>query len=132
MWKLQMKIPIPKNLEECYEQLEKYADQNLIETYKRISEQDLPTYHFGFGMHIRNKWGLWSGSPLKDYFKSLGIYHADDMSGIIIKGFWYHLNNKKFDLDKEVKHYRDYWANMIGKQPDRQDIKYIDEWETFN
>ncbi len=42
-------------------------------------------FHFGFGMWMRNNWGLWSGKTyLSPFFESNGLKHPDDMSGFIL------------------------------------------------
>ncbi len=50
--------------------------------------------HFELGMWIRNNWGLWRNSELKNYFVDKGIVHPDNMSGIILTSYHRHLNNK--------------------------------------
>jgi len=60
-------------------------------------------YHFGFGLYMRNNWGL--GKPeintLKKQFLTFGIYHTDDMSEEIIDLFYRYLTN--IDVEKEIK-----------------------------
>ena len=48
-------------------------------------------------------------SPLYQYFNTIGIFHADDMSGIIMESVWRKIHNKPLELDEQVKKYRDYW-----------------------
>jgi len=65
------------------------------------SEDDLTRHHFGLGMWMRNNWGLWSeASPLKQFFDSQGKYSADDMSSMILKSYWQHLNRKVQQVDR--------------------------------
>lgn len=100
---------IPKNLHECIEQLLQSLTPRAIAEFKSTKEEKIIRYHHGFGTGLRNSWGLWSGSRLKKYFNSLGIYHADDMSGIIIKSFWRHLNNQPIRLKEQIKRYQKCW-----------------------
>ena len=60
-------------------------------------------YHFGFGLYMRNNWGLWAReiNSLKKQFLTFGIYSADDMSEGIIDLFYRYLNN--IDVEKEIK-----------------------------
>jgi hypothetical protein len=115
---------IPKDLDECYEQLKEVASLDQLDQFSKLTQEELCTAHFSFGMSLRNDWGLWSGSPLKDFFKSVGVYHADDMSAIIIKSFWCNLNGKPFNLYGEAVHYHKYWQEMCGYQPDIPDTLY--------
>lgn len=73
--------------------------------------------HFSVGMHMRNTWGLWHNSVLAQWFKRRGIYHADDMSGIILDSFWRTINNKPVDLAGQVAYYREFWKKQ-GHDPD--------------
>lgn len=50
-----------------------------------IKEENQPFLHHGFGMNIRNRYKLWEGGELKDYFIQRGITHPDDMSQVIIE-----------------------------------------------
>ena len=68
-------------------------------------------FHFSTGMAIRNAWGLWDKeSPLYWHFARMGIYHADDMSGIIFAALRARLTGKPFDLEAKVEEYKAFWA----------------------
>src|SRR2546423_14362300 len=69
------KVYIPKDLEDCFVELEKMLNPNLISEMKQKSEDDMIEYHHSLGMWIRNNWGLWAGSRLSQYFNQLGIRH---------------------------------------------------------
>lgn len=73
-------------------------------------------YHHFLGMHIRNEWGLWAQGPLVKYFNIIGIYHADDMSGIILESYWRDKHNLDLDIDGQVKRYRAYWKKTTGNE----------------
>jgi hypothetical protein len=77
-------IYIPKNLEECFQELDKLLSEETKSRLKTLEgNQKLSGHLFGAGLWMRNNWGLWQGSRLELYFKHRGIYHPDDMSGII-------------------------------------------------
>ena len=106
-------VYIPKDLNDCHRTLDsllKSKDKKEIDSLK--SESDMGMYHHGFGTWLRNNWGLWGGSRLSVYFNNMGIFHPDDMSGIILKSYYYYRHKQSFDLDKEVKHYKDYWEKQ--------------------
>lgn len=104
---------IPTNLDEAVniivEQFKDYDD-----TPKRVSEEEfMALTHHGFGMSIRNNWGLWTkDSPLVKYFNDKGIYHGDDMSSIILVSVYRKINGKEIDLDGQIKEIRDYWEKV--------------------
>jgi hypothetical protein len=106
---------IPKNLEECFKLLIKEnCNRDLCEfTSKKEDKNGFVGYHFSTGMQMRNNWGLWkSGNKLVKYFNKLGIYHADDMSGIILTSFHRYLNKKSIQLEKQIKFYINYWKEL--------------------
>jgi hypothetical protein len=66
--------------------------------------------HFGAGLSMRNGWKLWKGkNSLARYFHSIGIFHPDDMSSIILTSFHRRLNGKNIELASQVRYYQDYW-----------------------
>jgi hypothetical protein len=79
----------------------------------RLSEHEFGcACHHGVGTHIRNEWGLWHGSVLAKWFNARGIYHPDDMSGIIIDTFWRTVNDKPIELEAQIKHCQDFWERQ--------------------
>lgn len=102
---------IPSNLDECFDLLKKeLSPQDQIEILN-MSKDELCRLHNNLGRFLRNNWKLWHVGPLKDYFNNIGIYHADDMSGIIIESFWRHLRKEPLDLDKQIIFYKEFWKN---------------------
>ena len=104
---------IPKTLDEALNLLIKECDDEDVENLKKGGVP--PGWHFISGMSMRNEWGLWHKSKLAKYFNTLGIYHADDMSGIIIESLIRRLRNQPLDIEGQVKYYRDYWEKNNPK-----------------
>jgi hypothetical protein len=103
-------IYIPKDLNDCFTQIDGFWNDSLKNQVKLWTEDEFcGNAHFGFGMWMRNNWGLWSGSRLKVYFNDTGIYHPDDMSGIILTSYHRYLTGKKVDLKKQLKQSKAYW-----------------------
>ena len=104
----------PTTLEDCFWLLESNCDPKELEKAQSLSEDKfVGMSHHGMGMWIRNNWGLWSGdSGISKFFRDLGIYHADDMSGIILTSFHRHLLKKPLEIDKQVEHYLDFWKKQ--------------------
>lgn len=90
-----------------------YLDTTLapadLDTLRAWKEEDFNRAHFYLGRWLRNDWGLWSGSRLAKWFNSKGIFHPDDMSGIILTSYWRHLHDVPIQLDSQVTYYIDYW-----------------------
>jgi hypothetical protein len=99
----------PKNLDEAILQLTKIHDDSTKNAIKLMTENEfLSRAHMSLGMWIRNNWRLWKGGELADYFHSIGIFHPDDMSGIILTSYHRTLNNKDIDLNGQVRQYQAY------------------------
>lgn len=101
---------IPKNLEEGINLLT--TNENKEYARNKTEDDFVCGLHFNFGRALRNEWGLWSGSDLSRWFNERGIYHADDMSSIIITSTYRVFNNREIDLDKQIEKYRKYWNEV--------------------
>lgn len=107
-----METQIPNNLYGCFENLNKIMDSaEDAEWFKNAPEEEAVTSsHFGLGGWIRNNWSLWNkGTPLYEYFKNLGLWHADDMSSVILTSYHRFLNKKDINLNEQIEHYINYW-----------------------
>lgn len=94
--------------------------------FKNKPEKDaVIELHFGTGMGIRNSWGLWKGdSGIAKYFKNLGIFHPDDMSGIILTSFHRYLNKIDIKLNEQIKYYKDFWEMSKQSESERRRMDF--------
>ena len=100
----------PINLEEAVEQLKIIHHDTIKQKILEMTEDEfLGGAHMGLGMWMRNNWGLWKGKELAKYFNSIGIYHPDDMSGIILSSYYRELHGQEWKVDEQVKYYQDFW-----------------------
>ena len=100
----------PINLEEAIIQLTKIIPDSTQKEILSMSEDEfLGESHFGLGMWIRNNWGLWQGGELAKEFNNKGIFHLDDMSGIILKCYYRQLHNQDWKLNEQIKFYQNFW-----------------------
>lgn len=105
-------VYIPKDIEDCFKQIDSFWDDSTKVKVKQWTEDEFSgRVHMGFGMWMRNNWQLWGGSRLSKYFNDLGIYHPDDMSGIILKSYHRYLTENEIKLEEQIKYYQDYWKN---------------------
>lgn len=93
-------VYIPADVQDCFKQLDKLLSASDKQSFASTSENSLDKYHMGLGLWIRNNWGLWKGSRLSNHFNKLGVFHPDDMSGIIIRFYHRYLNGHEFKLDE--------------------------------
>jgi len=104
----------PTTLEETYVYLDQIFDDTTKYGFMTLPEDVAAgRLHFGFGMWIRNNWGLWRNSKLKQYFLAKGITHPDDMSSIILTSYHRYLNNKIVDLDGQTKRRQDFYKGVV-------------------
>lgn len=103
-------VYIPKDLEDCIKQIDSFWDDSTKVKVKQWTEKEFSDRtHMGFGMWMRNNWQLWGGSRISKYFNDLGIYHPDDMSGIILTSYHRRLTGNEIMLKEQIKLYQDYW-----------------------
>jgi hypothetical protein len=96
----------PKNLDECNIHFDKTLSKKDIEHIKNLKEDDIITLHFGLGLFIRNNWIRGERNPeLVKFFSDLKVFEPDFISGVILENYWSYLNNKKFDLNKEIENH---------------------------
>ena len=99
----------PVNLEEAVVQLKIIHHDSTKQKILAMPEDEfMAGAHMGLGMWMRNNWGLWKGKELAKYFNSIGIYHPDDMSGIILTSYYRELHGQEWRVDDQVKYYQDY------------------------
>ncbi len=91
---------LPECLRKCNEYLDKELPDSNKAEFQKIKSDDVIMYHFGLGMYIRNIWLHGDRNPvLIDWFVSRGFRSPDEISNIILKVYWHHVNNKQFDID---------------------------------
>lgn len=86
-----------------------------IEDTKIFIIEGAVSFHHTIGRSIRNSYNLWeSNSQLHKEFNTIGVYHPDDMSGIILETVYRILTGKKIDLKGQIEGYKKYWE-MNGR-----------------
>jgi len=119
---------IPKNIEECFTELDKILKPKDIKALKNLNEEkEISNYHHGLGTYLRNNWYLWGGSRLSKYFNNLGVFHPDDISSIILRSYYRYLNQQEIKLDEQIKYCKDYWA----KYEDDEKKKNQDQFSKY-
>ena len=122
----------PKGLTEAIHHLEHHLVEEDLREIRQNSEEEFSVGgHHGMGRWLRNQWGLWSGSELAEWFLERGIWHADDMSGIILTSFHRHLTGKRRKLGEQIQHYQDYWKD-IGQDPEEMIDKTRENWKDMD
>jgi hypothetical protein len=83
-------MPVPTTLEECFAALdEMLGDEDKAFIDQAEDPKRMIAFHHSLGQHLRNEWGLWSNSELKNHFQTRqAVVHPDDMSGLILEEYW--------------------------------------------
>lgn len=102
---------IPSDFEGCLRQLDSLTSNQMKEWIKCLPDKEFSkSVHHGFGMYLRNNWGLWRGnSKLAENLYEMGILHPDDMTGIILNSYQRRLKGEDIRLKEQLKYYQDYW-----------------------
>ncbi|MCA9818789.1 MAG: hypothetical protein H6677_16310 [Candidatus Obscuribacterales bacterium] len=97
----------PKSLNDCFQFLSINLSDEEVEQFKQTNEKDINFFfHFGLGSYIRSNFGLFCGTaPLTKFFIEKELFHPDDMSTIILYGFWLYLNSKPCDYESASQFY---------------------------
>ena len=87
-------IYIPKDMRECFLELDKLLSEEDRKWIKNLENRDETIeLHHSLGRWIRNNWGLWdSGARLSKYLIDKGLKHPDEMSVKILEFYydWLH------------------------------------------
>ncbi|RAJ77548.1 hypothetical protein CLV59_107315 [Chitinophaga dinghuensis] len=100
---------IPANLDECFQQLDKFISDS-----DKIRYKEMPAYKFTlsmdqqYGTLIRNNWGLWKKSRLKTYFENFGITGPEDISKLIFQSYHRHLTGQDDEFAKNIRYYMEH------------------------
>ena len=111
---MEEEINKPTNLSECFKCLDDiFKDSPDSDWFETSGESEvIAQSHHGLGQWIRNNWNLLSEeSTLYQYFKKLGLKHADDMSGVILTSYHRHINKKELGLDEQIRQCIEFWKN---------------------
>lgn len=112
------KVKQPTCLDECVDILldEYKLDPNSWQKFKNSTEEDACSrLHFNIGRFFRNNWNLWNRKgQLTQWFLLNDVYHADDMSDIILRAFHRKLNKKSYNIVKLKERYVTHWNNCLG------------------
>lgn len=105
--------PIPKNINECFEVLDDIFSGSIKEQeeFKNLPEEKaVSSFHNGLGRWIRNSWGLWTkDTDLYILLSNMGLWHADDMSSVILASYHKKIHGKDLLLKEQIQYYTDYW-----------------------
>lgn len=106
-----IKEKIPTTLDEAVLEVVRIVPEDVKNKIKE-GKDELTNYHRTLGMQLRNAWGLWSGSELKNWFINEGLFHADDMSGVILSKADANIKGEPFNIKEHVGKYTLHWIKQ--------------------
>lgn len=108
------KLKAPANLIEAINALDIIlSPEDKVNVREWCEDRFVVASHHSLGRWLRNHWGLWDDkSKLSKWFKSQGIWHADDMSGIILTSYHRVTNNHQIKLQEQIQGYQEYWSKF--------------------
>jgi len=102
---------IPSTLDEAVALLVGQIPPKVKQMIKSLGA-DSACMHMSVGRDIRNEWGLWTGSALRDWFLDRGVWHADDMSSIIISKAIAELKDIDYSIEDDIERFNAHWAEQ--------------------
>lgn len=103
------RVYIPKDLADCFIQLNKLIDDESKQKFKVAPEEVVSRkLHFSLGRWMMVNWSFYQGSRLSAYLKDLGIHEPDDMARFIIISYHRNLNRKELKVKEQIAFYQDY------------------------
>jgi hypothetical protein len=121
---IKQKEKLPDTLDEALDILIDFYRNSLKDMEKLSEDEFIAVAHHGAGRFMRNEWCLWwfpnhtydtwptEQPKLNKWFESIGIVHADDMSGILLSCLYRKVKNLPFDIDSQVKSYHKHWKEQ--------------------
>ena len=111
------RVYIPKDLTDCFIQLNKLIDQESKVKFKSAPEEVVAQkLHFSLGRWMMVNWSFYQGSRLSAYLKDLGIHYPDDMARFIIISYHRNLNRKELKIKEQVEFYQAYRQKLLEEE----------------
>lgn len=109
---------IPKDLDDCLVQFSTSWSDSMKNAFKKVPENLLLQKYSTLHEWLMNNWGLWEDSRLSKYFYEFGMYHPEDMAGMILISYHREVNKEELKVSEQIEHYRDYWKVKERSRPD--------------
>ena len=126
-------VYIPKDLADCFIQLNKLTDDESKAKFKKMSEEDAAKkLHFSLGRWMIYNWAFYEGSRLSYYLKNLGISHPDDMAQFIIVTYHRNLNKNKLEVKALLELFAEKKENEKKKRLEEGEVIYEEKRKREN
>lgn len=110
-------VYIPKDLFDCFKELDKAMEEEVREEFMAYSDEEVDKRtHGSLGVWIKHRWQLENGSRLAQYFNKMQVPHPEYMVGIIIQSYHRQLNKRDLQLKEQVERFRKLWNEKQKKE----------------
>ena len=100
-------LPIPKDLESCFELLDETLTDNELKVVKDYPEDSIYFHkEFQYGADFFHAWKLYDGSRLTKYFNKMGLVGSHEIYVTILISYHRHLNSIPIDLEGQIDKYK--------------------------
>lgn len=119
------RVYIPKDLADCFIQLNKLIDEESKRKFKTAPEEVVARkLHFSLGRWMMVNWSFYQGSRLSAYLKNIGIFYPDDMARFIIISYHRNLNRKELKVKEQVEFYQEYRKKKFEEEKTDGEVIY--------
>ncbi|MEL6864486.1 MAG: DUF6794 domain-containing protein [Bacteroidota bacterium] len=116
-------VYIPKDLTDCFVQLNKLTDKVSRQKFKAMSEEDVRRkLYFSLGKWITQNWGFYGGSRLSHFLKGLGVHHPEDMAVFIMLTYHRNLNRRELKVKDLITEFQEKRNQEWEEQKKRRTI----------
>jgi hypothetical protein len=107
---------VPSTLDEAVDMVVVALEPEDMEFIKSHEAVDA---HHTVGRGLRNAWSLWDKETvLVQWFKeNYKIFHADDLSGVILSSVWAKVRGEKYDIQADITEFHEHWKRQ-GVDPE--------------
>ncbi len=96
-------LPIPRNLDQCYNTLSKTLSEDEIRVIKTYPEDSIyDSDEFRDGTDFFHAWKLYDGSKLTKYFNKMSLFGTHEIYETILISYHRHLNNEPIYLVEQI------------------------------
>lgn len=113
---------IPKNIQECIQQLDIVFTKKAKNQFKQLDEEGLKSI---YGTMITNEWLENDSTRLNKYFYQLGIDDYEKINYLILKSYHSKLNDTAFDFYKECKLYKSEMDSLNLEKENQHKINIV-------
>ncbi|GAB6013508.1 DUF6794 domain-containing protein [Viscerimonas tarda] len=112
--------PIPKNLKQCFNLLNKTTKKEIIQLIKTLPEDSIVSnkdidYEMDFGFY----W-LGENSKLRQYFNKKGLFFGFEVEESILISYHRYLNNQAINLNQQIEKYKSIREKELLEYNERQ------------